>query len=249
MLSKSGEDAIRGAVPADAHLKVWPNLLAFFAGLALAAWAGWDTTGLVWSLWLSSLVVGYASLVFHIARTMRCFHRVNPETLSPDMQGVVVSPLWYTLMVFGGGLLLVAFFTVHFGGFHWGHSIFLNLFFPVDGSTPMSGSPMLDAGGYWEIVKRCWWFLPLAFIAERAAFLPDKKGGENLSGEDLSNRLGDGVRVPYRNVIRLHLLIFFFAFVTLAGGVQGPLVFLVVYAVYFFPWWIVKRKKKEAAPA
>lgn len=249
MLSKSGEEAIRGAVPADAHLRVWPNLLAFFAGLALAAWAGWDTTGLVWSLWLSSLVVGYASLVFHIARMMGQFHGVDPKHLSPDMPAGAITPLWYTLIVLGGGLVLLAFFTVHFGGFHWGHSLFLNLFFPIDGKPPLSGGPELDISGYWEIVKRCWWFLPLAFIAERAAFLSGKKDEEGLSGEELSNRLGEGMVAPYRNVIRLHVLIFFFAFVTLAGGVQGPLVFLVVYAVYFFPWWIVKRKKKEAVPA
>ena len=36
----------------------WPDVLAFALGLGVARFAGWTTTDLVWSLWLSSLVVG-----------------------------------------------------------------------------------------------------------------------------------------------------------------------------------------------
>jgi len=40
----------------------WPDALAFAAGLVVAGMLGWRTTDLVWSLWLSSLVVGYATI-------------------------------------------------------------------------------------------------------------------------------------------------------------------------------------------
>lgn len=223
-------------------MPVWPDLLAFVAGLLLAASAGWDTTGLVWSLWLSSLVVGYASLLMLIGRLVWGTHETTPQAKAG------ADSSWLLSCIFAlGGLLLLAFFTVHFGGFHWGHSIFLGLFFPLDGSPPLSGGSMLDADDYWEIVKRCWWFLPLAFVAERAAFIPEKRHGGEMTPEEVSNRFGEGMLAPYRNVIRLHLLIFFFAFAFFAG-LDGIWIFIVVYAVYFFPWRILKTLKKKAQP-
>src|SRR5919199_4804965 len=59
------------ATPSDSTqdwTSAWPDALAFAGGLAMA-WRGrWTTTDLVWSLWLSSLVVGYAMIVWTIAR-------------------------------------------------------------------------------------------------------------------------------------------------------------------------------------
>jgi len=52
--------------------------------------------------------------------------------------------------------------------------------------------------------------------------------------------LGGGMMAPYKNVIRLHLLIFFFAgahFLKL----DSFLVYAVVYAVYFFPWRLLGK--------
>ena len=47
---------------------------------------------------------------------------------------------------------------------------------------------------------------------------------------------------PYRNVVRMHLLIFFFAFTSMAGA-DGALVYGVVYAVYFFPWRLLRGRR------
>jgi hypothetical protein len=51
-----------------------------------------------------------------------------------------------------------------------------------------------------------------------------------------------GMMTPYRNVIRLHLLIFFFAGAKFAQ-LDGFLVYTVVYAVYFFPWRLLRRPR------
>ncbi|MDQ5978608.1 MAG: hypothetical protein QG602_1582, partial [Verrucomicrobiota bacterium] len=47
-------------------LAAWPDALGFVGGLALAWYAGWQTADLVWSLWLSSLAVGYAMIVWSV---------------------------------------------------------------------------------------------------------------------------------------------------------------------------------------
>ena len=45
-----------------------PDLLAFAVGLAVVWVRGWSTTDLIWPLWLSSLVVGYALIVWAVAQ-------------------------------------------------------------------------------------------------------------------------------------------------------------------------------------
>ena len=52
----------------DNWLSSWPDAVAFVAVLAVAWWAGWNAGDLVWSLWLSSLVVGYSTIVWMIGQ-------------------------------------------------------------------------------------------------------------------------------------------------------------------------------------
>ncbi len=219
----------------------WPDLLAFSAGLIVAGWNGWDTTGLVWSLWLSSFVIGYALIVTHILRGVRLAGEAGGEGLA--MNGVPIAPGASKVILTLGALFFLAFFTVHFGGFHWGHSIFLNLFFPVNGEPMRGGFPGVET--YWTVVKQNWWFIPLALVAQRAAFRPKAEpagGADAGTAKALADRFGEGMMAPYKNVVRLHLLIFFFAF-TFTLGLKGAPIFVVVYAVYFFPWEILRRKK------
>jgi hypothetical protein len=52
---------------------------------------------------------------------------------------------------------------------------------------------------------------------------------------------------PYRNVLRMHFLIFFFAFAHFAN-LENFAIYAVVYTVYFFPWRLVRRTP-GASPA
>ncbi|HTO05192.1 MAG TPA: hypothetical protein VL069_15890, partial [Opitutus sp.] len=51
----------------------WMDGLAFAGGLAMAWFGKWESADLVWSLWLSSLVVGYALIVWSLSATLREF--------------------------------------------------------------------------------------------------------------------------------------------------------------------------------
>ena len=145
----------------------WPDALAFAGGRAVAWLAGWATTDLVWSLWLSSLVVGYAMIVWTIFGPVVYIGR---EALKypgkfgeRDARMAALGGTAYLV----GGLFLLAFFTFHFGMFHFVHSAFLSSFFPLDpGTKPQMPGP----GLYTEVVSRYWIFLPVAFLAERQAF-------------------------------------------------------------------------------
>jgi hypothetical protein len=187
----------------------WPDALAFVAGLALAWFGDWETRDLVWSLWLSSLVVGYAMIGWMIFGAVG----VSGKTLA-------------------GGVFMLAFFTVHFGGFHFVHSMFLNGFFPVMDGVKEPGLSM-----YAEVFRRYWMFIVVTAIAERAAF-------RRFSGAD--SQPTANLMAPYKNVIRLHVLIFFFAFVSFAK-IDNFFVYAVVYAVYFFPWRLLRKQSAEVA--
>ena len=227
----------------------WPDALAFAGGLALAWFGQWQTKDLVWSLWLSSLLVGYAMIVWSIfgpafligrgAWRERAMFREEPK-------GKMVLGGSVLLL---GSLFMLAFFTVHFGGFHFVHSVFLNSFFPMQpGKSTWPGLAL-----YLAVLRAYWPFVLVAAVAERQAFRlpgtpPETPPDTSVKAADVNRRLAQsregftGMMAPYRNVVRLHLLIFFFAFAHFAK-LENFLVYAVVYAVYFFPWRLVKRDK------
>lgn len=223
-------------------LQAWPDALAFAGGLAVAWFARWETTDLVWSLWLSSLVVGYATILWLATATLREFIGNACWDPSPGAMGAKIAT---GAVIAAGAGFTVIFFTVHFGMFHFVHSVFLNQFFPVD---PKGGRHFPEAGMYVEVLRRYWWFLPLAFLAERRGFVAQAPGtglDTAVTAEAIARRKAPGdfapgtMTAPYRNVVRMHLLIFFFAGASVAK-LDGFLVYAVVYAVYFFPWRLLK---------
>ena len=230
----------------DRWLSSWPDAVAFVLGLAVARWAGWNTGDLVWSLWLSSLVVGYATIVWMIGQPAAALALASwRDRALVESNPRMLIGFWVLLAV--GVAFFLAFFTIHFVGFHYGHSQILISFFPID---PGDGGRATDArmSTYLEVARRYWVFLPSAFLAHRAAFLRKPLSlSRDMSLTSLggSNKLGDLFSEPYRNVIRMHLLIFFFFFAHFAR-LENFAVYAVVYAAYFFPWRLVRRPPTPA---
>jgi hypothetical protein len=220
----------------------WPDAVAFGLGLAVARWAGWNTTDLVWSLWLSSLVVGYSTIVWMIGQPT--FALLRESWKERDSAGAIPGALSaFRAVVIGGAAFLHTFFTFHFGMFHYGHAQFLMWFFPIHAAGDAGHTTRAGLSTYIEVVRRYWIFLPSAFLSHRAAFL---KKSLTLD-RDLSvasffggDKRGGLMMEPYRNVLRMHLLIFFF-FCAHFLGLESFAVYAVVYAVYFFPWNLLQR--------
>lgn len=221
---------------------VWPDATAFLLGLCLAWWQRWNTTDLIWSLWLASLVVGYGMVLWRLGEPIREL----VAGMRADRSGTGAGAKLVTIALFVVGALFgVAFFTVHFGGFHFVHSIFLNFLFPV---SPRPARGLVDFSVYAEVAARYWWFIPAAFLAERSGFQCAKRTADTAvtpAAIQARKARGDPMMAPYRNVIRLHLLIFFFGVAHFAR-LENFVVYAVVYAVYFFPWRLLRR---GAAPA
>ena len=226
-------------------LSALPDALAFAVGIAVAWWAGWSAGDLIWSLWLSSLVVGYATIVWTIGQPATALALYGWRTRN--------DAIWNSrgVLIFGALILFVAtfmlgFFTLHFGGFHYVHSQFLIGFFPIE--VPGAGKAEWgDKAVYLEVFRRYWIFLPSAFLSHRAAFRKPVGGDiDQVLGSFKTKGRGNKGRElfvePYRNVLRLHGLIFFF-FLAHFAGLDNFLVYLVIYFVYFFPWRLVRGDK------
>jgi hypothetical protein len=239
----------------DTWASAWPDALAFSVGLAVAWWARWDAGDLVWSLWLSSLVVGYSLIVWMIAQPAAELWRGawRERVLAASYPGSLLG-VGGILVI--GALFFLGFFTVHFGMFHYIHSQLMISFFPIDISGAAGSATDAGMSTYVEIMRRYWVFLPAAFLAERAAFLRKPLSLErDVSFAALVKRKdGKPARVqglmsaPYRSVLRMHMLIFFFFFAHFAK-LDNFAVYAVVYAAYFFPWRLVRRSAVEPTPA
>ena len=79
---------------------VWLDALAFGGGLAMAWFADWNTTDLVWSLWLSSFVVGYALIGWSLTATLREFGR---NVVRDENRGVAWIGIGIALSFFASG--------------------------------------------------------------------------------------------------------------------------------------------------
>jgi len=225
------------AAPPDWR-SAWPDALALAGGLALAWWLHWQVRDLVWSLWLSSLLVGYSLIVWRIFGPVIAIGRGAAAEHASG--GALAAGLGLYL---AGALFLLAFFTFHFGMFHFVHSVFLNMFFPAMDDGVHRGP---SAALYWHVLTTYWPFVLVAAVAERSAFFQTAPLLVGPGAGAAAKKSGDAFMEPYKNVVRMHGLIFFFAFAHFAR-LENFFVYAVVYAVYFFPWRLVRRPKPGAA--
>jgi hypothetical protein len=237
----------------------WPDLMAFALGLGVAWASGWTTADLVWSLWLSSLVVGYSVIVWSIIQPAIELGELAwrgramvEQAVASTSRGAIAGG---AAVVIVGGLFVLAFFTIHFGGFHYIHSQFLIAFFPINGEHRTASLPI-----YMEVARRYWWALPSAFLAERSVFL-QRTFSRSSAAPDMSvtpaaiaarktvkaRRSGGRMTAPYLRVMRLHVLIILFGLVH-AARLDGFAVYAFVYALYFFPWRLLRRDGYSTAP-
>jgi hypothetical protein len=222
----------------------------FVIVVVMATVMDWSTTDLVWSLWLSSLVLGY-SFILTTAVAM-LFHR--PPNVSPEKWAKLKSTPAGRLTILGVGafsaILTVSFFTVHFLVFHIVHAMFLNDFFPLipgrslnSGPDPFDRLPLLltyAIPAYWPFV-----------VASGLSRLHEYRAVLTTPPTPLA------IVKPYINVVRMHAMILIFAFLS-AAGLTSYVTSYGLYALllfYFFPIgalvrsWSKESRKQQAAYA
>ena len=279
------------------------ELGSFVLTIFFAFHFAWTAKDLLWSLWISSLTIGYFTILAGITGNLihgrmadesggngkkHDDNSLNPDTKKLQNTGAAMAvffllpmlgffglskiTLIYALFVGLSVLLsvirfrighqdeswivkfffslvinlpatvfMLAFFTVHFGGFHFVHSIFLNGFFPLTGETPFGKSIEGTFGMFFTFIEvsfLSYW----PFIATSAV----SKTGEIIDA--FSAKKGDMFLGPYKNVIKMHMMIFIIAF--MGGAGLHSYILYAALVLYFFPFSRFFRfKKKTAQPS
>lgn len=142
-----------------------------------------------------------------------------------------------------GGLFMLGFFTFHFGLFHLVHGVFLNGFFPLVSEMPVGKSPdrVLGIVGSCatEALVRYWPFVAASALSR----LPTYKAAFETTDASMLFK-------PYLNVIRMHVMIFVFAFLG-AAGLQSYALYPLL-AAYFLPLGgllsLLRSRRRLATP-
>lgn len=204
------------------------EVMAFALTLAWAILFQWEARDVIWGLWISSLVVGYGFILFAIVSMLWG----EEERVLGSRQTLPGAELLKGRII--AGLMLLAFFSVHFCMFHYGHSFFLNLFFPL------APEDKTYSGSFFRTISIClklYWPIVLStFISRLPDFRPQGPDDE-----------GSVFLKPYASVIRMHILIFVFAGLSVADIAHYAL--YPVLAFYFFPWAMVFRSTGRAGQA
>ncbi len=215
------QDALR-EIHIPPLIQVLFALISFLITLLMAEVQQWQITDLVWSLWITSLVLGYGYLITGIATA--AIQGSLLTSLSKKNAPLQETPHIPAVGVILAALFMVAFFTVHFGMFHYVHSVFLNLFFPLVGEGMGFVNPVMVIGiclrNYWSIIL-------LSALTQLPNFL------------DLVNHpQQDFMSMPYKNVVKMHLSIFVFAGLSFTKFNGIGLYYLLI--LYFFPFAAIK---------
>jgi hypothetical protein len=209
------------------------DALAFGLGIAFAWYTGWQTTDLVWTLWLSSLLIGFLTITMTILGGASLVWRVDQSSA-----GATSRPAILGIGLFMSAILLI-FFSFHFCGFHAGHASFLSSFFPVPAleSVDFHGAFMnpvdLLSIALMKLLPVYGWLMIPMLIAEREGFInafklddlrsrlahgrfPDhsQESSPVINPETVragKRSLGQLFTAPYRNIVRMHLVIIAFA--------------------------------------
>ncbi len=198
----------------------WEAALYLFA-LALLSIQRWGPGDVVWSLWSTSLITGFVTLLVSITARARAI-------LAKSDGG-----LGLPLILLAGGLFTMAFFSVHFGMFHAIHSVFLNGFFPL---VEWAGSEPGLAVQVQAYLLQCLSLYP-GFIALCVlSYLPAWWHPNTQRGAMVA---------PYVNVVKLHLIILAIGF-SQALGTQY-IAMIVFLGVYFLPLGAIWKALRGAS--
>jgi hypothetical protein len=206
----------------------WIDFLLFAITVVVAYASHWTASDIVWSMWISSLVLGYSFILSSTAVSV-----IRPKE--------PFEPIYCAFRSIGA-LPMLIFFTFHFGFFHCGHAHIMSDFFPIIPGVSSRGNNGSEISNFIAFIKICliryWPFVLTSAIYQYENY---KKA--------LNSEPGIMTLWAYVNVMKNHVMIFVVAF--LNSQKLNSLILLSVLFLYFFPFGALFPKKdpKESDPS
>ena len=212
------------------------EIFAFIATVFCAFYLDWVSADIVWGLWITSLLIGYTRILYLASVIGKAASSAN------------------ILAGIGAALFFIAFFTFHFGLFHYVHSVFLHHFFPLPGlpESTLSKAGKTTNPHIWSVIITCisnYWPLILGgyLVLFKKALLP----GNAVNSRDTTEAIGSkrahpkpssprnlmsstSLRDVYSTVVRMHILIILMGFLTVLKLDQLALILVLLF--FFFPF-------------
>ncbi|HEY4611398.1 MAG TPA: DUF6498-containing protein [Bacteroidota bacterium] len=190
------------------------DILTFLASMVITYALGWSTKDLVWSFWTSSLISGSAIQLY--------------MKLAPAYKRNTNAAEWAFTAI--GTIFGMAFFSVHFGAFHYVFASMLDMFMPLTphpgrvyvGHLTWQGDIGFDFFATLSIAVFSYWPFALISIAH------DYKAFQTVPAKDQYFE-------PYKKILRI-----FFVMFLLGGlyelGLESFLSYTLILVLYFAPY-------------
>lgn len=218
------------------RLQLLISLMSFVFIFLIALVNRWEVSDMVWSLWITSLTLGYGYLLAGITSNAISGGFSIRDSIFSKILGLAIPEVINIVLLILGALFQILFFSLHFGLFHFVHSIFLNDFFPIIDRSFEQPIDFLrfitiSISSYWPVILFTLFTTLRRF--QRIFLLAEK----------------DFMKRPYINVIKIHISIFLFAGISAIGFPDWIL--LLIFVIYFFPFsatieYIKSHRKKLA---
>lgn len=202
------------------------EVVTFAGTLALAYFSGWHTKDLIWSLWLSSLSIGFLSVLVSGGR----------RVIRPD------ATIVERILSFAGTIGAIGLFTLHFGTVHYVYASILDLLMPLmDHPGRVYIGQLTWRGGtsfaFWETLSiaivQYWPVVLLNAARDRSTVLSSSV----MTGKEIG---------PYLAILKLHFIVIGLG-ACYALGVDTFPVYAAVYTLLYSPaktWKTIFRRRR-----
>ena len=210
------------------------GLFSFLVIFLLAMVENWTAADMIWSLWITSLTIGYCYLFAGIISDALRRQMFDESSLINRLfQDTFPLAVKFVFIFISMGFQLI-FFTLHFGIFHFVFSIFLNDLFPI---LDRSFEKFSDFFFYIGISLKSYW--PVILFTALASLRKFQR--------ILSQSEGNFAKSAYTNLLKIFVSIFLFSGLSVTGFQTWMLALIFIF--YFYPFtaffeFLKKLKKK-----
>lgn len=226
--------------------RFFTELSLFFFSLATAYFMGWNNTDLIWSFWITSLVVGYVSIfrtsaepIFILAKSI-----LNPVEIKKfrELQTIEKLKIFIFVLIFiPVSLFYIVFLSFHFCIFLLLIAYWLQVLMPHSKITDILANGNGDGFYiYIQVIKTLfmsyWIVIVGKLIFDYRTFWKSGSNKVTRIKKARSNEFFsfEGIKRPYVQVVRIIILMVLLFWLN-SIEVNQYLIYVVIYSLFFFP--------------
>lgn len=218
------------------------ELLMFLFSLAAAYLLKWNNTDLIWSFWITSIVVGYVSIFRTTVVSIKFLAKLvlNPGDVKnfrslPTAGKLKIAA--FVLSIIPTSLFFIIFLSFHFCIFHLLIAYWLQMIVPNSSITEiLSGAKGGEFYISFQIIKALFFSYWIIVIQKLIFNYRNywKNSGNNADPAKFDFFSLENIARPYVQVVRIFALMVLL-FVLNSVQVNQYLIYVMIYTLFFFP--------------